>query len=942
MNSITNRENDSLNLRELYRLAFLRLPDPVVLVRPDEIIQDCSESFCLRLGKAREEVVNHNLFSLKDCQSAEKCKAAFHCAVATRKSSCNEKSIFNADICCTSLFEPIVENETVTAVVGYFGDLSDTNEERSIVDLEFINCRTLLNMSGALVVALDREGHVLKINEKCCEILNDTEANIMGRDWFDSYVPEDSRLKTKTAFNQLLDGKTNAKETSVGLVISRNGERRTIEWKNRVLTTKSGKMLGMIGIGRDISLEEKLQIKLQEESNLQISAGQLTYALESTDIGMAVVNLESGGIKTNEKWDAIVGVYPGISSDDFRARIHPDDLEHHCKIADSFLRGDHPHIDCEYRYFHPTKGYIWIHAIMIALEKSKQGIISRYTVLHRDITKQKETELELINSHRLLRTLVDSIDGLIWIKDDRGKYRIVNEAFLKRFHISQQDIIGKDESFVFARKTTEAMQRVEERVAHSRKSENLQETLEDLRGRATPYIVNKVPIIEDSGVVGYCTVAYEITKLKEVENELKAHRDSLEVLVERQSGELDEATVRLQESEALFDQFAKNVDEVFWIIDLETEKFSYVSPAVEKVWGVPLSLLFDFSIHDRRLVHPNDRHLFDKTIKAVTVNGDNHSSTDYRIQRSDGEERWIRSQMYPVLNTAQEVYRLAVVSRDITQERLALTRERIHQEQLMLAGKMASLGVLVSGVAHEINNPNNFIMLNAPFLKRAWEDILPILSAYYRDNGDFRVVGLNFSSLGEDMLRLCDGIINGARRIERIVSDLKDYVKQDDSNLDSVVDINRVVTAAASLMQNMLSKRMTNFVVETCSAPLGVRGNFQRLEQVVINLIHNACDALETPDQEVRVTTNVLDEEHVTIVVFDRGCGIAPDDIQHLTDPFFTTKRDRGGTGLGLSISHSIIDAHHGVLRFESSRENGTTVTVILPQDHPKEGGTCL
>ena len=111
-----------------------------------------------------------------------------------------------------------------------------------------------------------------------------------------------------------------------------------------------------------------------------------------------------------------------------------------------------------------------------------------------------------------------------------------------------------------------------------------------------------------------------------------------------------------------------------------------------------------------------------------------------------------------------------------------------------------------------------------------------------------------------------------------------------------------------------------------------VRGNFQRLEQVMVNLIQNSCEALEDRKKGVRIATGFSKKENaVEIRVSDDGMGISPDHITQIMDPFFTTKRERGGTGLGLSVSSSIIKEHKGTMVFESQPGIGTTVTIRIP-----------
>ncbi len=258
------------------------------------------------------------------------------------------------------------------------------------------------------------------------------------------------------------------------------------------------------------------------------------------------------------------------------------------------------------------------------------------------------------------------------------------------------------------------------------------------------------------------------------------------------------------------------------------------------------------------------------------------------------------------------------------------------QHQLVHLDKMAALGTLVTGVAHEINNPNNFIMLNAPVLLDVFESIRPILERYYQESGDYIVGGLPYSEMRENIIPLLSGIFEGARRIQSIVSGLKDYARVSSQDMVHDVDLNEVVRSALVLVGAAIKKSTRHFSVAYRQGLPLVRGNEQRLEQVVINLVQNACEALESKEQAIRMSIEMsASEQEVMLVVHDEGCGIEPCAIDRVTDPFYTTKRSRGGTGLGLSVSSGIVEDHGGKLHLLSVPGEGTTATVTFPASDP-------
>ena len=256
----------------------------------------------------------------------------------------------------------------------------------------------------------------------------------------------------------------------------------------------------------------------------------------------------------------------------------------------------------------------------------------------------------------------------------------------------------------------------------------------------------------------------------------------------------------------------------------------------------------------------------------------------------------------------------------------------LKQEQLFQAAKMVSLGTLVSGVAHEINNPITSVMLNAPNLGRMWASILPILDRYCAQNGDFPVGATVYSRIRDRIPPMLTSITDDARRVRDIVKDLKDFARDNPSESMEDVDVNEVVHKAVGLTANLINKSTRHFKLD-CQVYLPpVYGNAQRIEQVTINLVVNACQALPDAERSVTVGTGFeADRNCVFIEVRDEGVGIPAEALMQITDPFFTTRREQGGTGLGLAITDRIVRDHGGTLTFDSTPGKGTRVCAIFP-----------
>jgi two-component system NtrC family sensor kinase len=242
-----------------------------------------------------------------------------------------------------------------------------------------------------------------------------------------------------------------------------------------------------------------------------------------------------------------------------------------------------------------------------------------------------------------------------------------------------------------------------------------------------------------------------------------------------------------------------------------------------------------------------------------------------------------------------------------------LTERRRMEAMLLQADRLASVGTLAAGVAHEINNPLTYVMSNLSYLAQTLD----------------ASSGLNEKELPE--VTQCLGeMIDGVERVATIIRGLRMFSRPDDDRRGSVA-VRRVVETALRLMQNEIQHR-AKLVLELVDVPM-VLANEAQLAHVILNLLTNASQAL-LPDQADRnriVVSTRSREGEVVIEVRDNGVGIAEDVLTRLFDPFFTTKPVGVGTGLGLSVCHGIITGHGGRIEVETKPGEGSTFRVVLP-----------
>jgi C4-dicarboxylate-specific signal transduction histidine kinase len=250
--------------------------------------------------------------------------------------------------------------------------------------------------------------------------------------------------------------------------------------------------------------------------------------------------------------------------------------------------------------------------------------------------------------------------------------------------------------------------------------------------------------------------------------------------------------------------------------------------------------------------------------------------------------------------------------RETTQEMERREQElRDKQEQLVQAGKLATLGELTTGVAHELNNPLNNIGL-------------------YVGNIIDRIHMGEIET--ERALEDLEKAMGQVQKATEIISHLRTFGRAAPVTFEPV-DVDEVIERALSLMQEQLRLRAIDVELELCPDELMVLGNPIQLEQVFINLLTNARDALEeVTDEPKRIrVASALERNRIEIVFADNGPGIPPSRAQRVFDPFFTTKEVGTGTGLGLSITYSIVKEHAGEIAISQTAGGGATFRIELP-----------
>ena len=258
------------------------------------------------------------------------------------------------------------------------------------------------------------------------------------------------------------------------------------------------------------------------------------------------------------------------------------------------------------------------------------------------------------------------------------------------------------------------------------------------------------------------------------------------------------------------------------------------------------------------------------------------------------------------------------------------------QTQIVQNAKMASLGRLAAGVAHELNNPAGFVLGNLELLGNDLNKLLRLLKYYEAaDLSEAVSVGataikneIHYDSMLDELESMIDDCHEGATRIRDIVQNLRTFSRLDEAEFKEI-DIHEGIDSTLRMLSRYFGSGNISLVRSYGDIPT-IEGFSGQLNQVWMNLLANAAHALGSKGGEIKIMTRVKDEA-VEIAISDTGSGIAPEHLENIFDPFFTTKPVGEGTGLGLSISFSIVERHSGKIEVQTELGKGTTFLVTLP-----------
>jgi PAS domain S-box-containing protein len=345
------------------------------------------------------------------------------------------------------------------------------------------------------------------------------------------------------------------------------------------------------------------------------------------------------------------------------------------------------------------------------------------------------------------------------------------------------------------------------------------------------------------------------------------------------------------------------------------------------------------------LIMPDDRKALQKTLCSLQQK-EVQETFEIPLSLPSGKTCW-----FNFSTKSLSIYEFQTVGRDISAQKQAeealqkvLKEKEIRIEErteeikflcetMIQSEKLAALGLLVSGIAHEINNPNNFITLNMEVLQEYLEEIIRLVDQNSATMKDYCYVGMSYSEFKEDLFNLLRNIQNGSKRINATVSHLREFARPENKQEKSLVILHEVVDQAVKICGAKIKKYLKRIEAEIPRDLPPLFTNPFTLEQVLINLIINAAHSADKKNAWVKVGVepNTGRKGQLVVYVADNGCGIPEKEISRIFTPFYTTKNQGEGMGLGLFISQNMIGGLGGQLTVESELGKGSCFRIILP-----------
>lgn len=788
----------------------------------------------------------------------------------------------------TARFDWSLERNQAGQVSTCIAIIAELSQKQTAQKRAFDRACEYFNLTNEMIIAIDADETISLINQSGAALLETEESAIIGKNWFDHFLPVSVREEVRTLFRQLIQGEVKPVEYYENEILTIQGNLKSIAWHNSILRDDTDSIVGTLSVGVDISERKEIQRKLSEKNEMfrQISEHvRELFWVSSPDFTKTIY--------LSQMYEVIWGRTRQSAYDNpqnWLEGIHPEDREALLSDMEKKAGGDFSSPEFPLcRVVHTDGSVRWILARAFPVYNERQQVI-RIVGIVEDITQRKQAEdenrkanaelerrviertSELAQKTAQLKAVFNAIPDVVLVIDHAGKILNINSRHKRDIFVSHE--LSLDQ-FIWEELPKNVGQQFEsavERVTETKQMETLDYSL-DLDGDAIWYRARMLPYQSNEVLV---IIEYiHDQKLAEIEL-IKTHEKLSETqkLAHIGSWEWD------LQNDALWWS-----DEVYRIFGLDQTRFALSYKAVA-----------DYIL-------PDDLKLMNHVIEKAIKENEPYN-IELRINRSSGEIRHAQAQGFVKKNPQGEGAYLYGTIQDITERYETARKTQEYRDILAHASRLALMGELTAGISHELNQPLTAIANYSSVMKMQIEQ-------------------------GQDVSELVNRIEELSLRSGKIVRRLKSLAERRAQELN-LFNIQDSIRSTLQLIKYEIRQKQVEVNVVCDTRNTMVFADRVQIEQVLANLFLNAVEAMADSafPRVLTITISPAEANMTLIAIRDTGKGVPAEFVGQLFTPFTSNKKD--GLGIGLSLSRSLVEASGGKISFKPSK-TGALFHITLP-----------